>query len=189
MIVAGLASGCLFGRNLYYVDDAPAEQDVTATTTDPDGGPTRGRADDAAPSHAADGGGTTTDPTVTDASVKKDSAPDAQPSPTCMGGTVEREPNDAVPSASELAIGKTCGNLTLGDTDWFTYNVGDVGALHLTFVADGDAKLLIQGAGGGIAFVTGSGGAFNLNTSGVWNLRVLSDTGRAQGYTLNRPAP
>jgi hypothetical protein len=180
----------LLGRSLYYVDDGAAVEDVMST--EPDGAPRHtGDASAMPPSHTTDGGGSDPDdaPTGTDASVKKDAAAEAGPNPTCMGGTLEKEPNDTVALASPLAIGKTCGNLSLGDTDWFTYDVGQVGNLRLTFDADGDARLLIQSAGGGVALATGSGGAFNFQTTGVWNLRVVSDTGRVQGYTLNRPAP
>jgi hypothetical protein len=107
----------------------------------------------------------------------------------CPGGTPEEEPNDSPAVAKSLAIGKTCGKLTLADTDFFLYDLGPGGALKLTFEADGDARLLVQAAGGGVTFACGSGSGFNFNTTGVWNVRVVSDTGSAQAYTLNRPAP
>ena len=34
IIAATLASGCILGRGLYYVDDSPAVEDVTATEAD-----------------------------------------------------------------------------------------------------------------------------------------------------------
>jgi len=108
----------------------------------------------------------------------------------CPNGTAaEREPNGTIDGANALAVGKTCGALALGDTDWFTMDVPKGGLLRVAFEADGDARLLIQSAGGGIALATGSGGNFNFSTEGRWNLRVVSDTGRAQGYALTRPAP
>jgi hypothetical protein len=65
--------------------------------------------------------------------------------------------------------------------------MGQQGQLRVSFEAEDDARLLIQSAGGGIALATGSGGSFNFSTQGRWNLRVVSDTGRVQGYALVRP--
>jgi hypothetical protein len=188
VVLALQAQACLAGRDLYFAPDDPAaDQDVNATSAS-DGGASRdGRAGDA----RADGVSPSDDASdVTDAPTPDGHAPDSGRDagvPTCAGGTaVEHEPNDTVDLANPLTIGTTCGALTLGDTDWFTMDLGNGGQLVVVFQADGDARLLLQSAAGGLALATGSGGAFNFATQGVWNLRVVSDTGRPQSYSLVR---
>lgn len=191
MAVLTVASqGCLLGRSLYYVDE-PVEQDLNPTVGD--AGVTGSDAGEkGAPSSD---GGTGTDPMdpmkpASDAGVK-DAGPGPGPGPevkpTCAGGTAnEREGNDTIATANLLAIGKTCGALAVGDTDWFTIDFGEKGEMNIRFEASGNARMLSQSAGGGISFATGPGGDLKFTTSGKWNMRVVSDTGSAQPYALIR---
>lgn len=189
VILAALAEGCFLGRNLYLTEESPLEQEVNATASVNDGGvePSAdavNAADGQAPPATMPG---TTKP---DAMAPDGAPPNPGPMPNCVGGTAaEVEPNGTIDLARPLVLGKTCGALTLGDADWFTMDMGQTGNLRVTFEADGDARLLMQSAGGGITFATGTGGAFNFTTNGIWNLRVVSDTGRVQGYALVRPQP
>lgn len=185
LILGALAGGCFVGRDLYLVEESPLAQDIT--TSDAGGGAPK-RADGGA-NHPADDGGQDAYATTPDATTPIDAGPIKDPSkPTCAGGAQnESEPNGTLALAKPLLLGKTCGTLALAETDWFTMDMGISGNLRVTFEADGDARLLIQSAGGGVALATGSGGAFNFATNGRWNLRVVSDTGRAQAYALVRP--
>jgi len=107
--------------------------------------------------------------------------------PTCLNGTAsEVEPNDSIPTANALVIGRTCGALGIADTDYFTVDFGDKGQMNVNFYADEDGRMLMQAEGGGIAFATGTGGSFNFSTNGKWNIRVVSDTGQAQKYYIDR---
>lgn len=185
VLLAVLMGGCFVSRDLYLTDEAPLAQELNANPEE-DGG-TAPRRPDGGPTGVADGGQDRPDA----AEPAKDAGlppKPGDPKPTCAGGTAaEVEPNGTIDLARPLAVGKTCGALSLGDTDWFTMDIGKAGQLRVTFEADGDARLLIQSAAGGLALATGSGGAFNFTTEGRWNLRVVSDTGRVQAYALVRP--
>ena len=131
VIVAVLAQGCLLGRSLYYLEDPATEQEVNAT--DIDAGDAHRPPDDKACA-PADGGPGEAPPTLTPDAARPDAGPGPGPGdkPTCAGGTAnERENNDSVASANVLTIGKTCGALTLGDTDWFTIDFGPQGMLRV----------------------------------------------------------
>ena len=185
--VAVLAQGCLLGRSLYYSEEPASEQEVNAT--DVDAGAAQKPPDDKA--HAAADGGPNDPPSKSSPDA---ATPDTGPGPVvgdgkprCAGGTAnERENNDSVGGANLLTIGKTCGALTLGDTDWFTIDFGQQGMLRVAFAAEGDGRLLAQSNMGGITFAAGSGSDLNFTTNGKWNLRVVSDTGSKQAYTIVR---
>ena len=186
--MAVLAQGCLLGRSLYYLEDPATEQEVNATA--PDAGPATKQGDDEAP--AVDGGPVdhqgpkTPDASHPDADAGPGPGPGPGP-PTCAGGNAnERENNDSVVGANLLMVGKTCGALTLGDTDWYTIDFGQQGMLRVAFATDGDGRLLAQSAAGGITFAAGNGTDLNFTTNGKWNFRVVSDTGKPQTYTLVR---
>jgi hypothetical protein len=194
VVLAASTEACFTGRYLYLEDEARPTQELNATEDGQDGGVAS--SDDAAidTTTPVDGSTVVTD-AASDATTKTDAAPPGPgpgpaPNPNCAAGAIaEIEPNGTVDQARALAVGTTCGGLTLGDTDWFMMDMGQQGQLRVNFAADGDARLLIQSAGGGLALATGSGGSFNFATQGRWNLRVVSDTGRIQSYTLVRPAP
>ncbi len=98
----------------------------------------------------------------------------------------DAESNDTFATASALPSGSSCGTLTTGDEDWFTFSAaaGATFSVALSTNSDGVFALGLTAGGTCTAAITGlklfSG---NATTAGTYCVRV---TGTAQGYTLTR---
>ena len=99
---------------------------------------------------------------------------------------VDAEPNDSFAGAEVLPAGPSCGALTTGDEDWFTFSAAAGTTFSVAVATNGDGVFALGQAAGGTCTpsVTGlklfSG---NVKSAATYCVRV---TGSAQSYTLTR---
>jgi hypothetical protein len=115
-------------------------------------------------------------------------APAPAPPPPPPSCPADIEPNNALASASKLAVGSSCGALTAGDLDWSTV-VAAAGTTTITLTGAGDAVMAIgqASATGCTASITGLR-SFSTTTkvNQTYCVLVSSPLGTAQSYTLTR---
>jgi hypothetical protein len=115
--------------------------------------------------------------------------PPPPPAPTCAQNEVES--NDSYTAPNALNTGATCGSLSGGNQDWFSWTVGATPVSYSVKVAaTGDAQLqmwkLVSGQYYRVANTTPTEITKTSNGAGTYVLVVFSPGSSNQTYTLTR---
>jgi hypothetical protein len=115
--------------------------------------------------------------------------PPSPPStPTCANK--ETEANDSYTTPNALNAGDTCGSVSGGNQDWFTWSVGTTAVSYsLKLAATGDAQIQMWKLSGGQYYAVANNTPTEIsktsNGAGSYVVVVYSPSSTAQTYTLN----